>query len=54
MSFSFSGDDGVVSRVRAAFERPTDSIESYLVPGEDVLHVDHPSGKAFFVDELPA
>jgi len=49
----FSGDDGVVSRVRAAFARPTDSIESYLVPGEDVLHVDHPSANAFFIDELP-
>jgi len=50
---SFAGDDGFVARVRAAFARPIDSLETYLVPGEDVLHVDHPSANAFFVEELP-
>jgi membrane protein YdbS with pleckstrin-like domain len=45
--------DGIGARWRAAFARPTESVEIYLVPGEEVIHVDAPAFKAFVIEELP-
>ncbi len=40
-------------RIRAIFDRPADSIASYLAPGEDLLHLDAPALNAFLIEELP-
>jgi hypothetical protein len=53
MSFVPVGPVGIGARWRAAIARPSDSIEMYLVPGEEVVHVDAPAFKAFFIEELP-
>jgi uncharacterized membrane protein YdbT with pleckstrin-like domain len=41
-------------RIRELFAPPADSIGSYLVGGEELLHLDVPALNAFVVEELPA
>ena len=40
-------------RLRGFFAPPSESIGTYLVAGEDVLHIDAPALNAFVVAELP-
>uniref|UniRef100_UPI0022AC2125 hypothetical protein n=1 Tax=Escherichia coli TaxID=562 RepID=UPI0022AC2125 len=40
-------------RVRSFVAPPSNSIRSYLVRGELLLHVDAPALNAFVIDELP-
>ncbi len=42
------------SKWRTLLAPPADTIETYLVPGEELLHVDAPALNAFVIEELPA
>jgi membrane protein YdbS with pleckstrin-like domain len=41
------------SRISSMFALPADSIETYLIADEQVLHIDAPALNAFVVEELP-
>jgi hypothetical protein len=41
------------SWLRTVLAPPAETVHTYLVPGEELLHVDTPALKAFFVEELP-
>lgn len=53
MSITISHQGGPGARLRAFMAPPADSIERYLIDGEEVLHIDAPALNAFFVEELP-
>lgn len=55
LSISRNGaeDRGLGTRFRAFMAPPSESIDQYLVRGEEVLHIDAPALNAFVVDELP-
>lgn len=53
MSFVSSATDPLPTRIRSFLAPPVDSIQSYLVNDERVLHIDAPALKAFVVEELP-
>lgn len=53
MTFAFPQNQQLGARLRAFVAPPSESIEAYLVPGEDVLLIDSPALNAFFIEELP-
>lgn len=53
MSLADPGSQSLPSRVRTFVAPPADSIRTYLVRGEQLLHIDAPALNAFVIDELP-
>lgn len=53
MSFATTRSAPLHRRVRTFLAPPADSIQSYLIANEHVLHIDAPALNAFVVDELP-
>lgn len=53
MSFALPDHAGRLARFTSFMASPANSIEGYLVAGEDVLHIDAPALNAFFIEELP-
>jgi membrane protein YdbS with pleckstrin-like domain len=43
----------VAARFRKLIARPTETLDQYLAPGEDVVFVDAPSYKSFLVENAP-
>lgn len=53
MTITIAPEHRSSGRLRAFMAPPAESIEQYLVRGEEVLHIDAPALNAFVVDELP-